>query len=574
MSKIDPIRVEVIGNALHSIAEQMGASIWRTAYSTVVRDSRDCSAALFDLKGQLVTQAEMIPSMLGSMHLSLRRVLTKHFSLDAINEGDVLIMNHPYLGGTHTPDITLFTPIFYKDEIVGFAGSIAHHIDLGSMQAAGIGIMTDLYQEGLLIPPLKLYERGEENETLFEILRNNTRYPKDLLGDLRAQISANSLGVRRTKEILDKYGKRTILECMSRIMDYAEKRVRAEIAKIPPGEYKTVGYLDNDGVELEKPIRFEVTIKVKDNRIIYDFTGTDRQRRGNHNSVPACVMATCYYVTRCVTDPDVPQNEGCYRPVSVVLPKGSVVNPIAPTAVSGKHVLAQKIADILIQGFAPAIPDKIPGGSCASTCNFTIVSKRGVQYEMMGGGFGARKKRDGIDAIQVNMSRCVGLPVEAIETKFPTFIERFELIRDSGGAGKYRGGLGLRRDERMLSPVTLSISSDTEKYPPPGLFGGKTGKGGRKYVNPGAPGQRRIASKAAGVLLKEGDLLSIRTPGSGGYGIPFERNPELVLEDVLNKKVSIEDAKDDYGVIIDPETYELNMEETSKYRTDDNTNET
>jgi N-methylhydantoinase B len=552
MGKLDPITFEVISNGSHSIACDMGVTIWRTAYSTVVRDSRDCSAAIFDRRGRLVAQADMIPALLGSMHLALKETLADHIRPERICEGDVLLSNHPYIGGTHTPDIMVFTPVFSDGQLVAFAGSIAHHIDLGSVQAGGIGVMSDMFQEGLLIPPVKLYERGELNETLLKILRTNSRWPDLVEGDLRAQVTANKLGVRRIEDMIRRYGASTLDEAWSRQMDHSESRIRAELGRLPQGEYRIEGYLDSDGLDLDVPLKIVITVKLGNGSVTYDFTGSAAQCRGNVNCVKSAVAATCYYVTRCISDPEVLENEGCYRPVEMILPEGSIVNPTPPAATSGKHPMAQRMADLLIQAFAQIAPDRAAAASCGSTCNYTIVYRGdGIQYEMMGGGFGARKMHDGIDAIQVNMSKCVGLQIEEAEAAFPVRIERFELVRDSGGAGRQRGGLGLRRDVRVQSPAVLSISSDTELVPPPGTHGGEAGFAGRKVINLGTNREKRVNGKAANVALDSGDVISFITPGSGGFGPAVERDPQLVLLDVLDGKVSATAAREQYCVVLD-----------------------
>ena len=567
MEKLDPITLEVIGNAVHSIACDMGVTIWRTAYSTVVRDSRDCSAAIFDRHGRLVAQADMIPALLGSMHLALKESLKNHYPLDRIEPDDVLLMNHPYMGGTHTPDITVFTPVFWQGEVVAFAGNIAHHIDLGSAQAGGIGVMTDMFQEGLLIPPVKAYMRGESNETLLKILAANSRWPDQVEGDLRAQITANKLGVRRIKELLARYGRGMLEAAWERQMDYSEARIRTELGKLPEGDYRITGHLDSDGLDLDKPLKIQITVRLKGGGVTYDFSGSEPQCRGNVNCVTSSVAATCYYVTRCISDPDVPENEGCYRPVEMVLPTGTIVNPTPPAATSGKHPMAQRIADLLIQAFAQIAPVRSAAASCGSTCNYTIVYDGDeIQYEMMGGGFGARATKDGIDAIQVNMSKCVGLQAEEAEAAYPVVIERFELVRDSGGAGRQRGGLGLRRDLKVGTAAVLSMSSDTELTAPPGVHGGDSGLPGRKYISLGRPGERRLNGKAANVRLAPGDVVSFITPGSGGFGPPLERDPQKVLLDVLDGKVSPEVARRTHRVVIDAVAGAIDWDETQRLR--------
>ncbi len=568
MTKLDPITFEVISNGMHSIASDMGVTIWRTAYSTVVRDSRDCSAAIFDRTGQLVSQADMIPALLGSMHFALKECLAEHFTPAQIDDGDVILTNHPFIGGTHTPDIMVFTPVFFDGQLVAFAGSIAHHIDLGSVQAGGIGVMTDMFQEGLLMPPVKLFQRGELNTTLLKIIRANSRWPDLVEGDLRAQVTANKLGVRRLTDMLRRYGVDVVQEAWNRQMDHSEARIRSELASLPQGTYAIEGYLDSDGIDLDKPLKVAVTVVLHQGGITYDFTGSAEQCKGNVNCVKSAVAATCYYVTRCISDPDVFENEGCYRPIEMILPEGTIVNPRRPAATSGKHPMAQRIADLLIQAFAQIAPERSAAASCGSTCNYTIVYRGdGIQYEMMGGGFGARKTRDGIDAIQVNMSKCVGLQVEEAEAAFPVCIERFEMVTGSGGAGRQRGGLGLRRDVRVAAPAVLSISSDTELAPPPGVHGGLAGHAGRKILNLGTPHERRLNGKVANVSLEPGDIVSFITPGSGGFGEPLQRQPAAVLDDVLDHKIYPDDAAAVYGVALtDDSVRQVDAQKTGRLR--------
>lgn len=560
VKELDPVALEILRHSFQAIADSMGVTIWRTAYSTIVRDARDCSAGICDGKGQLVAQAELIPALSGAMHLSLKILLREHFPPETIEEGDILILNHPYYGGTHTSDITIYSPVFAEGDLICFVLSIAHHLDLGSMQVAGFANSTDLYQEGLLIPPLKLYARGDVNETLIGILQANTRYPKDVLGDLRAQIAANKLGVREVKRLVERYGKDTVVLAMERVIEYGERLVRAEIAKIPDGEYEIEGLLDDDGIDIGKPVGIKVSIKVEGTEIVYDFTGSAKQVRGGVNCPESAVGAVLGYVTKCISGVDFPTNEGFFRPIGAILPLGSVVNPTPPAACLERHELAQRLADLLIQAFAMGMPEKVPAASCANTTNWTIVYDDGIYYANLGGGFGATSQGDGMSAIQVHLSRCMAYPVEDAEINSPSFFERVELVRDSGGAGKYRGGLGVRQDVRVLSEGTLGIMSDSEEYPANGLFGGKPGKPGRKYLNRGTAKERRLHSKTTNLHVYPGDVVSVTTPGGGGYGNPLERDPQLVLEDVLDGQTSVRSAGQNYGVTINHRTLEIEAE--------------
>lgn len=552
--ELDPITLEVLWNAFKATADMMGITVWRTAYSTIVRDSRDCSAGLCDARGRLVAQADLIPSLSGAMHLSLKLLLKNYIPLENIHEGDVLILDHPYYGGTHTSDIILYSPIVAEGEIIAFAVSIAHHIDLGSMQATGIARATDLYQEGLLIPPLKLYERGELNETLWRLIEANVRYPKEVLGDLRAQIAANNIGIREIGKLVDKYGKSTIVRALAGVIAYGERMVRAEIEKIPDGVYVGEGHLDDDGIDADKPIHIKARVEVRGSEITYDLSESDDQARGNINSPPTAVLAGLGYATKCISDAQLPENEGTFIPIRPILREGSVFNPISPKPVLMRHTLIQRLADILIQTFAQAVPTKVPAASCGNTCTFTVVSPDGVHYSNLGGGFGATAYHDGMSAIQVHLSKCMGVTVEDIELTSGSFIERFELRKDSGGPGEYRGGLGVRQDVRVNSPEgVFSVTSDAETTNPNGLQGGLPGLPGRKHFKSNDGLLKRLYRKSSGYRLKQGEVVRLETPGGGGYGDPLNRPPQQVLLDVLDGFISPESALDDYGVVINDE---------------------
>ena len=550
-NELDPISLEVLWNAFKATADMMGITIWRTAYSTIVRDARDASAGICDAQGRLVAQADLIPALSGAMHLSLKHILLNDILLEEINEGDVLIMNHPYHAGTHTSDIILYSPIFAESEIIGFAVCIAHHIDLGSMQATGIARATDLYQEGLLIPPMKLYERGELNQTLWTMIETNVRYPKDVMGDLRAQIAANNLGLREMTKLLEKHGKDMVVHAMAGVIDYGERMVRAEIKRIPDGVYEAEGYLDDNGVDRDKPVKVKVKIIVEGSDISFDFTGSSQQQLGNVNSPPTAIMTALGYVTKSISDTELPENEGSFLPITPILPLGTIVNPIQPAAVLMRHELVQRTADTLVRALAQAVPEKVCAASAGNTCTFTIVADDGIHYSNLGGGFGATPYNDGMSAIQVHLSKCMGVTVEDIELTSGTEIDRFELRQDSGGAGRYRGGLGVRMDVRISSEdAVLSLSSDAETSLPDGLLGGMSGLPGRKYLYPDTPQEERLYRKITNFHMPRGTVVSFQTPGGGGYGDPLEREPELVLMDVLDGHVSRESALHDYGVVI------------------------
>lgn len=572
LEELDPVTLEVLWNAFKAIADMMGISIWRTAYSTIVRDARDASAGLCDREGRLVAQADLIPALSGIMHLSLKYILLNDIPLDQIDDGDVLIMNHPYHAGTHTSDILLYSPIFVEAEIIGFAVSIAHHIDLGSKQATGITRATDLQQEGLLIRPMKLYERGVLNSTLWGIIEDNSRYPKDVLGDLRAQIAANNLGAREVLSLVDKYGTDVVRRAMSGVIEYGERLVRVQIDQIPDGVYEAEAHLDDDGIDRGQPVKIKVKAIVEGSDITYDFTGSDSQRRGNINSPPAAIMTALGYVTKSISDTMLPENEGSFLPITPIFPEGSIVNPIEPAPVLMRHELVQRTADTLVKALAGAVPEKVCAGSAGNTCSFTIVSEDGIYYANLGGGTGGTSKHDGMSAVQVHLSKCMGVPVEDVELTSGTFIESFSLLRDSGGPGRWRGGLGVRLDVRITSDESvLSISSDAETTLPFGLFGGMPGMPGRKYIHTGTSAEERLYPKTTDLRLSKGSVISFLTPGGGGYGDPLERDPELVANDELDGYVSSDSALHDYGVVI-TDNGQVSKEATDQRRIELRTN--
>lgn len=564
----DPVTTEVLWNAFKAVADMMGVTVWRTAYSTIVRDARDVSAGICDVRGRLVAQADLIPALAGAMHISLKHILANDIPIERIVEGDMLIMNHPYHGGTHTSDIILYSPVFVEGEIIGFALNIAHHIDLGSMQVTGICRATDLYQEGILIPPMKLYERGVLNQTLWTMIETNTRYPKDVMGDMRAQIAANNLGVREILKLVEKYGKDVVVGAMDAVIDYGERVVRSEVERIPDGVYEAEGYLDDDGITRDERVKVRVRAIVKGSDVTYDFTGSSPQRLANVNSPPTAIMTTLGYITKSISDSDLPENEGTFLPMKAIFPPGSIVNPNMPGAVMMRHELVQRTADTLVRAFEKAAPDRVCAASAGNTCTLTIVSEEGIHYSNLGGGFGATSSHDGMSAIQVHLSKCHGVGVEDIELSSGTALERFELRQDSGGPGKHRGGLGVRMDVRITSgEAVLSLSSDAESTLPSGSFGGMCGLPGRKYLSPDTPEERRLYAKVTNFRLLRGSVVSFRTPGGGGYGDPLERDPEAVLRDVLDGYVSRRSAMHDYGVVIDEE-HRLDLAATERKRSE------
>ena len=568
---LDSITVEVIKGALTYAAEEMGTVLRNSAYSPNIKERMDFSCTLFDHKKRLAAQAEHIPVHLGSMQLAVQKGLGKFKG--KLDNGDMILFNDPYISGTHLPDITLICPIFHEHKIVAYSANKAHHSDVGGKAPGSMaGDATEIYQEGIIIPPVKFVKRKSIDKEIASILLSNIRTPDIRLGDLRAQMAANLLGKQRVLELVDRYGVETFHEAMEDIMNYSERRMRIEISKMPKGNYSAEDYLENTGTS-NKKVKIKVTITIKKNQLIIDYTGTDKQVNGPVNAVLGVTLSGVYYALRCLTDPEIPMNDGCYRPVKIHVPQGSLMNPTPPAPVAGGNVeTSQRNVDVLLKAFAQILPEKVCA-ACQGTMNNIALGginpengKPWTFYETIAGGFGGRRGIDGVDAIHTHMTNTMNTPVEAIETVYPIRFLKYELRKDSGGPGKWRGGVGLERSWMLLAPsTTLSVLAERTKISPWGLYGGKSGAKGEYYII--KPNGKRIKLKSkCTVKVEKGDIFVVKTPGGGGYGNPMEREPERVLHDVLNGLVPLEAAKKDYGVAIDPVTMEIDWESTQLLR--------
>lgn len=518
---LNPVLLEILKNAIAAVPEEMGAALKRTAYSPNIKERMDASCALFDAEGRMLAQAEHIPVHLGAMPRTVECALRE---VAKLHEGDQLVVNDPYHGGSHLPDLTLLKPVFYEGALLGYVVNRAHHADVGGMAPGSMpGTSTEIYQEGLIIPPVKLVRNDTENAEIFAMLRANTRTPAERIGDIRAQIAANNLGEQRLHELIHRYGVSSYQTFTEAIMRYSEHRMRKAIAAMPAGTYAAEDFLDDDGIT-DQPVRIAVRITIADSTITVDFTGTDSQRRGNINAPYAVTLSAVYYVLRCVTDPEIPPNQGCYRPLSVHVPEGSVLNPRHPAAVaSGNVETSQRVVDVLLLALHPALPAKIPAQSQGTMNNIAIGgptqdgSGRFTYYETIAGGQGALPYKAGEHGIHTHMTNTANTPIEALELSYPLRVVRYELIPESGGTGAFRGGRGIRRALRVLTEnATLSIQSDRRKYHPRGVQGGGNGRAGMNYV---LRNDTRIAlpSKITCTLERD-DIVVIETPGGGGYG--------------------------------------------------------
>ncbi|MFQ6102005.1 MAG: hydantoinase B/oxoprolinase family protein [Anaerolineae bacterium] len=567
----DTITMQVIRYAMEQVADEMGRTLVRTARSTVIKEIEDITCAVFDRFGNTIGQAHHAPMLLTGFELGMRALVDKYKPED-LDPGDVIIFNDPYSGGQHVMDLVTFAPVHYEGELVGFVGSIAHHSDMGGAAPGGTaGGLNEIYLEGLRFPFVKLYKKGQEDPELFGILENNIRVPHKTLGDIRAQAAADFVGVQRMQAIFDKYGVEVVQKCQAMLLDYSESRIRAGLKRIPDGTYTGVDHVDDDG-RSDIPIKLQVNIHKQGDEVLVDFEGTAKQVEGNINCPLATVHAAVYYALIAVIDPHVPPNSGCYRPFRIEAEEGLIVNPRMPGAVGARTNTSQKITEAMMLALSQAVPDNVMAGCHGqiTNCGFSgyhpQTGRRFVYIDIQGGGAGARPTKDGRDGQDSHLARFKNTPIEAVELEYPVRILRYEFIPDSGGAGKYRGGLTVRRDIQVLiDDVTLARYGDRQRFAPFGLFGGKEGSKGRFVLNPDTSEERVLKSKGLDVL-KKGDVVSLRLPGAGGYGDPLERDPDSLLADVRDGKVTLESARRDYKVVIDPQTLTIDQAATAELR--------
>jgi N-methylhydantoinase B len=555
----DSVTQEVIRNACIALCEEMNANLIRTGYSPNIKERRDCSCALFDADGEMISQAENMPVHLGAMPFSVRAAIDR-FPPETLEPGDAVLLNDPFYGGAHLPDLTLVTPVFHdgddgEQDLVAFAANRAHHADVGGSRAGSVAAdSTEIYQEGLRIPPVKLFEGGEANDAVFDMVLSNVRTPDERRGDLRAQEAANQTGKRRFLELVEKYGRETLTAALEEIQEYSEARMRSEIEALDDGTYEFRDVLDDDGVgNVDLPIQAAVT--VDGDSVTVNFEGSAPQTAGPVNAVLAVTASATYYSIRCVTDPDIPPNHGCYRPITVEAPEGSIVNPNPPAAVVGGNLeTSQRVTDVVLGALAEQAPERVTAAGQGTMNNITFGGtdpRSGTPYafyETQGGGFGGRAGKDGLDGVHVHMSNTMNTPVEVLETAYPLRVRRYELRQDSGGAGEFRGGLGLRRDIQVRGhEARFSLLADRHQHRPYGLEGGDPGESGAAELTTADGETVRLPQKSTHEL-PPGATVSIRTPGAGGYGDSADRDPEAVRRDLRNEKVSAEAAMEAYGV--------------------------
>jgi N-methylhydantoinase B len=525
-AKFDPIRLETFKNLFHSVAEEMGGALRRSAFSPNIKERRDYSCAVFDADCQVLAMGDHMPVHLGSMPRSVEAAIRAL----ALGPGDIALLNDPYAGGTHLPDLTLVMPVYVEHgrgarKPFFYVANRAHHADIGGAQAGSMGLSREVFQEGLRIPPVKIFAAGKPVADVLQILLINVRTPEEREGDLTAQIASCRLGERRLREIVSKYSAAEVARYAKLLLEYSAAMTRSVLREIPDGTYRAQDFLDDDGIT-DEPVRIAVTIRKRGERAEVDFTGSSRECAGSINAVAAIAESAVYYLFRCLLDEQVPATSGLMVPIRVIAPSGTVVNARPPRAVAGGNVeTSQRITDTLLRAMAKALPHRIPAASQGTMNNLTIggadtrPGRNGAPfayYETTAGGMGARPGRDGASGIHTHMTNSLNTPTEVLEMTYPFRVRRYGLRRGSGGHGKYRGGDGIVREIEVLVDAQVGMLSDRRKTAPYGLAGGSTGAKGKNEIE--LRGRRKKVRSKCGMYVPAGSVVRIETPGGGGWG--------------------------------------------------------
>lgn len=566
---MDPILFQVLASALVEATEEMAIALKRSAYSTNIKTRHDFSCAFFDRALRTVAQASGQPVHLGSLSESVPRVV-RMYGPENLGAGDGILFNDPYMGGVHLNDITLISPVYADDVLIGYVANLAHHVDVGGGAPGSIGAFREVFQEGVIVPGVKLVKQGKLDDDIFRLVLAQIRSKRETAGDFRAQVSANITGIKRIGALAERYGVDVLNTFIEELLAYTERRTRAEFYRLPHGVYRAEGVVDNDGYAGE-PVQLKAQVTIDADGILFDLTGSDPQRRAPVNSTYSQTFSACAYVCKSLIDPDIPVNSGFYKLVKMIAPLGTVTNCTPPSAVVGGWETHSRLCEVILRALAEAIPGRVPAGSKGMMAQvaFGGVDPRDGEmyayYEALAGGYGGRRSKDGPDAVQTHSQNTENAPIEESERGYPIRIPRYELVDDSDGAGKFRGGLGLRRDYHFPDhDASFSILSDRDKWGPHGLFGGRSGKKAH-YILIRDGEEISLGSKTT-VQLKAGDTVSFQSCGGGGYGDPLERDPQMVLNDVRDHKVSVERARDEYGVVVDTVNWVVNEIETERLR--------
>jgi N-methylhydantoinase B len=521
----------------------MELTLLKSSFSPIVKEGLDASASLFTIDGETLAQAVAIPIHLATLIPCVAKILVE-FPLGTMAEGDIYTMNDPYLGGTHLPDFAVIMPIFHSGRPIAFSATMTHHQDVGGMTPGSVPTdATEVFQEGIRIPPLKLLDKGEPNQVLMKILRRNVRIPETFEGDLNAQIAACRVGARRVATLADSYDGNQLRAIFAELLDRSERMTRDALRSIPSGTYRAVDFLDNDGIDLGKRIRIEVAVTVNDGKVTVDLAGSSPQVRGPFNCVPSGSKAAACYAVRAITDPSIPTNGGCFRPIELRLPKGSIVDPLEPAPVNARTATIKRITGTILSAFSEAVPERVPADSGGEMLLLAFGGARedGSRYvtgELLASGSGASADADGVDVIETDATNCMNLPVEALEMDTPIRVHKTALKRDSGGAGARRGGLGVTREyEILFGEVRFTHRGERHFCPAHGRHGGKDGGMARSVIYRGDGREEVIPSKLVTTLMA-GDRVVVETSGGGGYGDPATRDPAEKALDVADGKVT------------------------------------
>ena len=537
----DPITSEVVRNKLEGIANEMQSTLFRSSFSPIVKEGLDASASLFTIDGETLAQAIALPFHLATLIPIVKKII-EEFQLDQMANKDIYIMNDPYMGGTHLPDIALVMPIFSGGELIAFSAAMTHHQDVGGMSPGSVPTnATEIFQEGIRIPPLKYSDKGVINDTLLKLLKLNVRLPDSFEGDLNAQIAACEIGRRRISDLEVRYGAKVLKSIFLDLLNRSESMTRQAIMALPDGTHSYFDYLDNDGIDLDKSIKIEVSVRITGDSVEINFSGTDQQVRGPFNLMPSGAYAAAYFAVHAMTDPSIPTNGGCFRPIKLVLPPKSIVNPEEPAPVNARTSTMKRVAGCIIGALGQFVPERAPADAAGEMLLLAFGGDRvdGTRYvvgELIASGSGASEGKDGVDVIETDGTNCMNLPVEALEMDVPIRVHKTELNTGSGGSGKFRGGLGLVREYEILhGTVVFTYRGERHNHPARGLMGGEPG--GKAYSKIKRRDGKEIVIKSKTVeTLKTGDQILVQTAGGGGYGCPTERPEHLQRNDIADRK--------------------------------------
>ena len=578
-TQVDAVTLEVLRNSFVQICEEVTITLLKTAHSVIFNEGKDLSSAIFDREARLIAQdMQGCPVHIAAMPQSVKAGIDQ-YGLDEMHPGDVFLVNDSYTGGTHLPDVTVFAPVFWQGELVGFVGNRGHHNDVGGMAPGSMpGDATEMYQEGLILPAVKIFEEGKKNRDVWSIILKNVRLPSTTEGDITAQTAGVQTGARRYQSMFDKYGRDMVQAGIDEIINYSERHMRSEIARIPDGTYHFEDYMDTDGAT-GNPVKIAMTARKAGSDIEFDFTGSDAQVPGAVNCVMTVTVSSVHIGMLMVTDPNIHPSEGAFRPITVKAPRGSCVNPIPPAStVSGLTETCNRIIDMVFGTLSIGVPDRVAAGELG-TCNVytlggQLAADEGEDRENWvailnpRGGWGGMAYKDGWTCIQDPLSNCRIQPVEALENKFPVKVRKLELRTGVAGAGKHRGGFGLRRDIEVLSDCVFSTCLDRSLIPPFGLFGGADGAPNLIYLKKnGSDAWDPVSARMSNLPIQAGDTVRIETGIGGGFGNPLERDPELVAEDVRERYIEATDADAVYGVVLD-DAGDVDVEATAKRRSE------